>query len=150
MTARIAIVDDDEPVRTSLIEVLNTYGYSGTPFPSGADFLDSPDCSAYQCILLDLRMPGFDGLEVQRHLRERNLRTPVIFITGHGDIPLAVRAMRGGAFDFVEKPVHDDVLTASIQNAIAYSTLEVSGGDGCQVFLKRLTRLTPREKEVMD
>jgi FixJ family two-component response regulator len=110
----------------------------------------SPEWDAYQCILLDIRMPKVDGLEVQKRLRKRNLRTPIIFITGHADIPLAVRAMRGGAFDFVEKPVHDDELSAAIDLAIESGRHDKTEPGGREGYYERVARLTPREREVMD
>jgi len=150
MKHRVAIIDDDAPARTSLAEVLKTYGYAVAEFGSGQDFMASPEWDAYQCILLDIRMPDVDGIEVQKRLRGRELRTPIIFITGHGDVPLAVRAMRGGAFDFVEKPVHDEELTAMIEAAIASAKQEAAEPDEEARHFERVGRLTPREREVMD
>jgi FixJ family two-component response regulator len=150
MKNRVAIIDDDAPARNSLAEVLKTYGYAVAEYSSGMDFMASPEWDAYQCILLDIRMPDVDGIEVQKRLRRRNLRTPVIFITGHGDVPLAVRAMRGGAFDFVEKPVHDEELNAAIEAAIASVKQEAAEPDEDERYFARVARLTPREREVMD
>jgi two-component system response regulator FixJ len=147
MKNRVAIIDDDAAARHSLAEVLKTYGFAVAEFASGEAFMTSPEWDAYQCILLDIRMPNVDGIEVQHRLRSRNLRTPIIFITGHADIPLAVRAMRGGAFDFVEKPIHDEELSAAIDFAIASSRHETSEPGG---YFDRVARLTPREREVMD
>lgn len=132
------------------MEVLKTYGYAVADFTSGLDFMANPDIAAFQCVLLDIRMPEIDGIEVQKRLRERGLTTPIIFITGHGDVPLAVRAMRGGAFDFVEKPVHDEELNAAIEAAIASVKREAIEPDSESRHAERLARLTPREREVMD
>lgn len=150
MKNRVAIIDDDAPARTSLMEVLKTYGYAVADFTSGLEFMATPDIAAFQCVLLDIRMPEIDGIEVQKRLRERGLTTPIIFITGHGDVPLAVRAMRGGAFDFVEKPVHDEELNAAIEAAIASVKREAIEPDSESRHAERLARLTPREREVMD
>jgi len=150
MKNRVAIIDDDAPARTSLAEVLKTYGYAVAEYDSGRDFMASPEWDTYQCILLDIRMPDTDGIEVQKRLRKRDLRTPVIFITGHGDVPLAVRAMRDGAFDFVEKPVHDEELNAVIEAAIASVKQEAAEPDEAARYFERVGRLTPREREVMD
>jgi FixJ family two-component response regulator len=145
----IAIVDDDAAVRRSLAEVLTTYGFTISEFNSGIDFLERGSQVSADCILLDIRMPGMDGLEVQKRLQQRNASTPIIFITGHGDIPLAVRAMREGAFDFVEKPVRDDVLTLSIEAALKSVSRLQSASDEAAAFGERIGRLTPREREVM-
>ena len=150
MKNRVAIIDDDAPARTSLMEVLKTYGYAVADFTSGLEFMATPDIAAFQCVLLDIRMPEIDGIEVQKRLQERGLTTPIIFITGHGDVPLAVRAMRGGAFDFVEKPVHDEELNAAIEAAIASVKREAIEPDSESRHAERLARLTPREREVMD
>ncbi|MFO0990951.1 MAG: response regulator [Hyphomicrobiales bacterium] len=150
MKHRVAIIDDDAPARTSLAEVLKTYGYAVAEFASGPEFMAIPDPGAFQCILLDMRMPEIDGTEVQKRLRAKGSRTPIIFITGHGDVPLAVRAMRGGAFDFVEKPVHDEELNATIEAAIASVKREAIEPDSESLHAERLARLTPREREVMD
>jgi two-component system, LuxR family, response regulator FixJ len=146
----IAIIDDDNAVRRSLVEVLTTYGFAIAEFSSGADFLESGPKTSPDCILLDIRMPGMDGLEVQRRLKRKHESIPVIFITGHGDIPLAVRAMREGAFDFVEKPVRDDVLTMSIESALERTHRQQSVKDETAAFTQRIGRLTPREREVMN
>ncbi|MBL8907243.1 MAG: response regulator transcription factor [Rhizobiales bacterium] len=150
MKQRVAIIDDDAPARTALAEVLKTYGYAVAEYGSGQEFMASPEWDTYHCILLDIRMPGADGIEVQKRLRARDLRTPIIFITGHGDVPLAVRAMRGGAFDFVEKPVHDDELNAVIEAAVASVRQEAAEPDEEARYFERVGRLTPREREVMD
>jgi FixJ family two-component response regulator len=150
MKNRVAIVDDDTAARSALAEVLKTYGFLVDEYESGQGLLGSGDWNGYQCLLLDVRMPNVDGLELQQLLRDRGVKSPVIFITGHADVPLAVRAMRGGAFDFVEKPIHDEELSAKIDAAIAF------GDDGSHIanerdkFSERVARLTAREREVMD
>lgn len=150
MSLVIAIIDDDEAVRRSLAEVLSTYGFVITEFSSGTAFLERVSKVSPDCVLLDIRMPGIDGLEVQKRLRQKHPSIPVVFITGHGDIPLAVRAMREGAFDFVEKPVRDDVLTQSIRSALKHVHREQSAQDEAAAFAGRIRQLTPREREVMN
>ena len=150
MTNRVAIVDDDAAARVALAEVLRTYGFLVAEYASGEDYLASEDWNTYQCLLLDVRMPNVDGLEVQHLLHDRGLKSPIIFITGHADVPLAVRAMRGGAFDFVEKPIHDEELSAKIDAAITYREKGTDETDERATFTERASRLTPREREVMD
>jgi FixJ family two-component response regulator len=149
VNAIIGIVDDDKAVRRSLTEVLETYGFNTVEFSSGEEFLETRSKHRLDCILLDIRMSGVDGLRVQKVLREQHAFIPVIFITGHGDIPLAVRAMREGAVDFIEKPVHDDLLTASIESALNSSEHAARDRAGAESIRKRLDQLTPREREVM-
>lgn len=149
MSPLIAIIDDDGAVRRSLAEVLKTYGFETIEFDSGQEFLDNRNKRRFDCILLDVRMPGVDGLEVQKQLRQRHVSIPIIFITGHGDIPLGVRAMREGAFDFVEKPVQDDILTASIEAALASARCVCSDNAEAEATQQRMRQLTRREREVM-
>jgi two-component system response regulator FixJ len=146
----VYIVDDDEAVRDSLCFLLKSVGITGHGFASGNEFLQAYDPNWQGCIVLDIRMPGVSGMEVQRQLAERNCPLPVIFITGHGDIPMAVEAMHLGAYDFIQKPFHDQELLDRIQQAL--TTYRESQDD---IALKidvqeRYERLTPREKEVME
>ena len=114
----VFVVDDDDAVRASLQALLETAGYRTTQFESGIAFLDSLETGLGACVLLDVKMPGLDGLEVQRRLNDRGVVLPVIVVTGHGDIAMAVQAMRAGAADFLEKPVSRDRLLASVARAI--------------------------------
>lgn len=146
----VYIVDDDEAVRDSLCFLLKSVGITSHGFASGNEFLQAYDPNWQGCIVLDIRMPGVSGMEVQRQLAERNCPLPVIFITGHGDIPMAVEAMHLGAYDFIQKPFHDQELLDRIQQAL--TTYRESQDD---IALKidvqeRYERLTPREKEVME
>jgi FixJ family two-component response regulator len=150
MTALIAIIDDDAAVRRSLGEILTTYGFRVAEFESGAQFLKRGNQITPNCILLDVRMPRMDGLEVQKHIRQHHRPIPVIFITGHGDIPLAVRAMREGAFDFVEKPVKDEVLFRSIESALEQDCRDESIKAEQAAYEKKFERLTPREGEILN
>lgn len=144
------IVDDDEAVRDSLCFLLKSVGIVGHGFSSGNEFLNAYDADWQGCILLDIRMPGISGMEVQRQLSERSCSLPIIFITGHGDIPMAVEAMHLGAYDFIQKPFHDQDLLDRIQQALATyreSQDELTLKNEVQ---ERYEKLTPREREVME
>ena len=144
------IVDDDEAVRDSLCFLLKSVGIVGHGFSSGNEFLNAYDADWQGCILLDIRMPGISGMEVQRQLSERSCPLPIIFITGHGDIPMAVEAMHLGAYDFIQKPFHDQDLLDRIQQALATyreSQDELTLKNEVQ---ERYEKLTPREREVME
>ena len=114
----VHIVDDDEAVRDSLEILLEASGFRVVAYPSGDAFLEQMPADPDGCLLIDVRMPGRGGLEVQEELRARNIALPVVMITGHGDVPLAVRAMKGGAIDFVEKPFSDDLIIGSVRRAL--------------------------------
>ena len=148
--ALVFVVDDDDAVRASLQALLESAGHRATGFESGVDFLEFPNPGVAACVLLDIKMPGLDGLEVQRRLNDRGVILPVIIVTGHGDIAMAVQAMRAGAADFLEKPVSRDRLLASVARAID------TGGDArqgqqeqCDVDT-RLGALTTRERQVLE
>ena len=146
----VYIVDDDDAVRDSLCFLLKSVDITGKGFSSGNEFLDAYDPDWEGCILLDIRMPGVSGMEVQRQLAERNCPLPIIFITGHGDIPMAVEALHLGAYDFIQKPFHDQELLDRIQQA-----LDTYRKSQDKLTLKNevqecYEKLTPREKEVMD
>ena len=146
----IFVVDDDDAVRASLNALLETAGYRTTEFESGIDFLDFPDTGLGACLLLDIKMPGLDGLEVQRRLNERGVTLPVVIITGHGDIAMAVQAMRAGAADFLEKPVSRGRLLESIARAI--DTARDARQDQRQRsdIGTRIDALTERERQVLE
>jgi FixJ family two-component response regulator len=146
----VYIVDDDEAVRDSLCFLLKSVGIAGNAFSSGNEFLEAYDLDWQGCILLDIRMPGVSGMEVQRQLAERNCALPVIFITGHGDIPMAVEAMHLGAFDFIQKPFHDQELLDRIQQALATYRETQDELALKKEVQERYEKLTPREKEVME
>ncbi len=114
----IFVVDDDDAVRASFQALLETEGYRTIQFESGIAFLDSLGGNPGACVLLDVKMPGLDGLEVQRRLNDHGVTLPVVIVTGHGDIAMAVQAMRAGAVDFLEKPVSRERLLASVARAI--------------------------------
>lgn len=141
MTARILVVDDDAAVRHSLKAVLSTYGFEVAPLESAEDLLQHLDVAKPDCILLDLRMPGIDGMAALRILATVPAVPPIIMISAHGDIAAAVEAMRNGAMDFVEKPFDDEALYAKISSAIAAHR---KGQKGIELF----NTLSPREREV--
>lgn len=146
----VYIVDDDSAVRDSLSMLLKSVGIRSQAFASGDEFLEVFETTWAGCILLDIRMPGVSGMEVQRRLKEQDCSLPIIFITGHGDIPMAVEAMHLGASDFVQKPFHDQELLDRIQLALNENREQQD-----EISLKRSAReryatLTPRETEVMN
>ncbi|MCF2514533.1 response regulator transcription factor [Sphingomonas sp. G124] len=146
----VHLVDDDESVRRSVGFMLKTSGYRVKSYESGTELLKDVKALEAGCILLDIRMAGMDGLEVQQALRDQGVILPVIIMTGHGDVPLSVRAMKAGAIDFIEKPFEKAVLLAAIE--LGFSSLQKSetGRDRANEAQIRLHVLTPREREVLD
>ncbi len=147
--ATIFVVDDDEAIRDSLAVLLKTVDLNATTFSSGDEFLEAYDPGWEGCILLDIRMPGTSGMEVQKRLAESGCSIPVIFITGHGDIPMAVEAMHGGAFDFIQKPFRDQDLLDRIDQALTTSNEQEQQAARKKTVQNQLQTLTPREQEVM-
>jgi FixJ family two-component response regulator len=146
----VFIVDDDDAMRESLTWLIESVGLKVETFASADEFLNSYYPGRPGCLLLDVRMPGMSGLELQGHLQKQQLTVPVIMITGHGDVPMAVRAMKAGAVDFIEKPFNDEQLLESIRNALSIDdTLRDEQAFKAGVA-SRLSQLTPRESEVMD
>ena len=146
----IFVVDDDDAVRASLRALLETAGYRTMQFESGADFLDFPHAGLGACVLLDVKMPGPDGLEVQRRLNERGATLPVVIVTGHGDIAMAVQAMRAGASDFLEKPVSRDRLLESVARAVDIGRNVRPERPERSDIGTRLEALTARERQVLE
>jgi two-component system, LuxR family, response regulator FixJ len=146
----VYVVDDDEAVRDSLGMLLKSVGLSCEEYASAADFLDAYDPGRHSCLVADIRMPGLSGLELQQRLNERHAEIPVIFITGHGDVPMAVNAMKAGAVDFIQKPFRDQDLIDRIHTALAQDRERRSEREELRLIRKRLETLTPRETEVMD
>jgi FixJ family two-component response regulator len=149
-TPTVFVVDDDEGVRNSLRFLLKSVGLTAITLPSALEFLKTYDPEQPGCLVLDVRMPGMSGLELQQQLNVRGAMIPVIFITGHGDIPMAVEAMQHGAFDFLQKPFRDQDLIDRIQRALATdhkNRLALKERDSIRT---RLDSLTPREREVLD
>ncbi len=146
---KVHIVDDDDAVRKSLQMLFRTVGIEAVAYMSGDDFLAQFDDAGEGCILLDIRMPGTSGLEVQKQLHDRGNNLPIIFITGHGDVPMAVEAMQLGAFDFVQKPFRDQDLMDRVSQALSKSEEHREEAEQHQEITLRYESLTPREKEVM-
>lgn len=145
----VFIVDDDDGVRRALGALMESVGYLHVAHVSALEFLRHYDPQVAGCLILDIRMPEMSGLELQHELQRRGYRIPVIFVTGHGDVPMAVEAMKKGAFDFVQKPFRDQDLLDRVNRALqADATQRAEMSDRDEV-LKRWDTLTPREKEVM-
>lgn len=149
-SATVFIVDDDAAIRDSLQLLLKSAGLKVVCYESAERFLDTYDAELNGCLLLDVRMPGMSGLELQRELNRRNSLLPVIIMTGHGDVPMAVEAMKAGAMDFIEKPFADEDLLTRIQNSVERQQRELAEHADDLEVLQRLSLLTPREREVMD
>lgn len=146
----VHIVDDEDAVRRSLDFLLRTAGYEVAKWPDGESFLKGANPSDVACVLLDMRMPGMNGLEVQVEMRKAGLNHPVIVLTGHGDIDTAVRAMQGGAVDFLEKPFNRDRLLEAIEAGFAQSADLQATRDREQWAKTKVATLTQREQEVFD
>jgi len=147
--ATIYIVDDDAAMRDSLRLLMEASGFAVETFDSAAAFLAGPHAS-HGCLVTDVRMPGLDGIALQEELARRNDLLPVIVMTGQGDVPLAVRAMRAGAVDFLEKPFEEDALVASVGRALDQRSRSHARSDATQAALERLALLTERERQVLD
>jgi FixJ family two-component response regulator len=148
--AIVFIVDDDAAVLDSLRLLLGSAGLTTTGFMSARDFLDQYDPRQPGCLVLDVRMPGMSGLELQQSLNLRGATIPVIFITGHGDVPMAVEAMQHGAFDFVQKPFREHLLMERIQCALEQDRTSRQELTQLEHVRQRLESLTPREREVLN
>jgi two-component system, LuxR family, response regulator FixJ len=146
----VYIVDDDEAVRDSLSVLLESKGYAVKSFVSAPEFLEKAWSLPAGCLVVDIRMPEMDGLELQQRLIERSLGFPLIVITGHGDVPLAVRAMKAGAIDFIEKPFASEAILDSL--AAAFGRLATPTGQdlAAGTALNKLNFLSPREREVLE
>ena len=145
----VFIVDDDEGVRNSLRFLLKSVGLATRTQSSAQEFLDTYKQAQPGCLVLDVRMPGMSGLELQQQLNLRGATIPVIFITGHGDIPMAVEAMQHGAFDFLQKPFRDQDLIDRIQRALERDTRSRKALTQHTKIRERIASLTPREREVL-
>ena len=145
----ICIIDDDEAIRESLRLLLFAGGMSSYVYESADAFLAEAEMPAFDCMLLDIRMPGTDGLELFRIIKEKHLAFPVIFITGHGDIPLAVSAIKHGAYDFLTKPFREGELLERIASAISHFKATKAQRLELQELQTRVDSCTPRERDVM-
>lgn len=146
----VFVVDDDPGIRRSLELLLDSVGLDVACFASTAEFLEAYDPDAPGCLLLDIRLPSVSGLALQQQLREKHSMLPVIFITAHADVPLAVRAMHAGAFDFLEKPFNDQELIDRTHAALDHDASNRRQIGKNEAILGRLGRLTAREREVME
>jgi FixJ family two-component response regulator len=146
----IYVVDDDEGMRRVLDTLLRTVGYKTAIFSRPSEFLSHFDPEGHSCVVLDIRMPEMSGLEVQQQLNIRGCLLPVIFISGHGDVPMAVQAMKEGAFEFIQKPFRDQELLDRINHALKHDAENRSNAARRSEVQQRMESLTPREKQVMD
>lgn len=145
----VHLVDDDGAIRRSAGFMLKTSGYQVRSYESGVELLKNPGELDQGCILLDIRMPGMDGLEVQQALRDKGVTLPVIIMTGHGDVTLAVKAMKAGAIDFIEKPFEKATLLGAIEQGVKRLREVETGRDLANEAKVRLGALTPRERDVL-
>jgi len=146
----IYVVDDDAAVRDSLTLLLRAVGLTGQAYSSAAEFLQNYDPEQHGCLVADIRMPGMSGLDLQDELNRLGAHIPLIFITGHGDVPMAVDAMKSGALDFIEKPFRDQDLLDRVNQAVSWDKERRTRNLETLAIRERLAALTPRETEVME
>ncbi len=146
----VYVIDDDRSVREAIESLIRSVGITVKTFASAQEFKGTSRPNVPSCLVLDVRMPGLSGLDLQRELLDGGMRIPVIFITGHGDIPMSVRAMKAGAIEFLTKPFRDQDLLDAISAAIESDRAERFQLAEVTEFQKRFGQLTPREREVMD
>ena len=147
---QVYVVDDDQGMLDSTVWLLESVGLKALPFTSGRAFLEACDPASNACVLLDVRMPGMGGLNVQEELRRRGIELPLIFVSGHADVPIVGRAFRSGAVDFIEKPYNQQLLLDSVQEALARRPASTAQADPrLQAVQERLASLTPRERDVL-
>jgi two-component system, LuxR family, response regulator FixJ len=146
----VFLIDDQEAVRHALSELLRVFGYDVRAYETADGFLAKHDPQQRGCVVADVRMPGMDGIELVRELGRRKLELPVVLISGHADVPMAVAAIKAGAEDFIEKPVDDAQLLAAINRCLAHSFEQQSKHRAEDELESRYERLTPRGAEVMD
>ena len=146
----VFVVDDDASVRNALTRTIQAAGLKVKTFTSARDFLTQSLPEGPACLVLDVRMPGLSGLDLQTELNARHNRTPIIFITGHGDVPVSVKAMKGGAVDFLTKPFRNDDLLEAIQEALKKDERLLASRVQIDAIQRRIQTLTPREREVLE
>lgn len=144
----VFVVDDDEPVRDAIGMLLETVDIPYESFASAQDFLDAYDRGRSGCLVLDIRMPGMSGLELQQRLIDMRSPIPIVFITGHGDVPMAVEAMKRGAVDFIRKPFRDQELLDRVHEALAMDAGQREAHQNLEQIRGKVDALTPREREV--
>jgi two-component system, LuxR family, response regulator FixJ len=147
---KVYVIDDDEAMRHSLEFLLSSIDYEVALFESAQAFLDGIAKREFGCVVSDVRMPGIDGIELLRRLQTLNCRFPVVIMTGHGDVPLAVEAMKLGAVDFLEKPFDDDLLISMIDSGLKRAEPEARNEAATREIAERVATLSPRERQVMD
>ena len=145
----VFIVDDDASVRLSIQDLLSSIGLRSQSFATPQEFLDSTRADCPSCLVLDVRLPGISGLDFQRELAEAGVSLPIIFITGHGDVPMSVQAMKSGAIEFLLKPFRNQELLDAIQQALGRDRELREGRREIAALRRRFETLTPREREVM-
>ena len=146
----VFVIDDDPSIRLAITSLIRSVGMRVESFPSAQEFMASKRPDAPACLVLDVRMPGVSGLDLQRDLADADIRIPIIFITGHGDIPMSVRAMKAGAVEFLTKPFRDQDLLDAISQALERDRAHRSQYSEMAELRRRFKALTPREKEVME
>ena len=149
MTPTVFVIDDEESVRKALARLLRSAGFNAAVFSSSQEFLQAQVPDAPGCLVLDLAMPGLNGLELQQTLADRGAGWPIIFLTGRADVPMSVEAMKRGAFDFLTKPVHDETLLAAVRHALERDRAARHARSQLDEVHRRLATLTPREREVL-
>ncbi|MCK1390389.1 response regulator FixJ [Bradyrhizobium sp. 1] len=146
----VYVIDDDAAMRDSLNFLLESCGFGVTLFDNAQGFLDALPGLTFGCVVSDVRMPGLDGIELLKRMKARQSPFPILIMTGHGDVPLAVEAMKLGAVDFLEKPFEDDRLTAMIESAIRQAEPAAKNEAVTQDIAGRVASLSPRERQVME
>jgi two-component system response regulator FixJ len=150
MPNKVYVIDDDEAMRDSLMFLLDSAGFEVTLFEAAQQFLDALPTLSFGCVVSDVRMPGIDGIELLKRLKATHSAFPIVVMTGHGDVPLAVEAMKLGAVDFLEKPFEDDRLIAMIDTAIREAEPAAKSEAVAHDIAARVASLSPRERQVMD
>ncbi|MCY1285288.1 Response regulator protein TodT [compost metagenome] len=145
----VYVVDDDLGMLDSTVWLLESVGLKARAFTSGRDFLDACDPGSHGCVLLDVRMPGLGGLSVQEEMRRRGIDLPVIFVSGHADVPIVIRAFKAGAVDFIEKPYNEQLLLDSVQQSLQARAEHHTSRADLGELDTRLAALTPRERDVL-
>ncbi|MBV8915627.1 MAG: response regulator [Acetobacteraceae bacterium] len=146
----VHVIDDDDAVRDSLAILFDSVGLQARTYGSALSFLDVARQLRAGCVLTDVRMPDIDGLSLQQRLADLDVRLPVIVMTAHADVPIAVRALKAGGFDFIEKPFDQERLVAAVRKALAHSAAQSRTQQELREIAARLEALTPREREVLD
>jgi two-component system response regulator FixJ len=147
---KVYVIDDDEAMRDSLNFLLDSAGLAVTLFETAQQFLDALPGLDFGCVVSDVRMPGIDGIELLRRMKASQSKFPILIMTGHGDVPLAVQAMKLGAIDFMEKPFDDDRLSGMIEAAIRQAEPAAKDDTVTQNIVARIATLSPRERQVME